>query len=270
MYYDMVTDFYEYGWGQSFHFAPRFKGESFEASIARYEYYLALRAQLCPGMRVIDIGCGVGGPARNIARHSGARVTGLNNNEYQIERARIHTGRQGLSDLVDYVRGNFMDTGIPDNTFDAAYAIEATCHASDKRVAYSEIRRIIKPGAYFTAYEWCMTDKYDPSNPEHRAIKLTIEARTGAVGRAPWPGGCVAHAAPAQEGDGLPDIESIPAVLEALRASGFEIVDYHDHVRSRNGGGTQCAAQPRGSQQRGACRPSARCRGTTRWRRASR
>ena len=42
-YYDLVTDFYEYGWGQSFHFAPRHKGESFEASLVRHELYLAAR-----------------------------------------------------------------------------------------------------------------------------------------------------------------------------------------------------------------------------------
>ncbi|MCY3856941.1 MAG: hypothetical protein OXF78_11685, partial [Rhodospirillales bacterium] len=38
-YYDLVTDFFEYGWGQSFHFAPRAKGESFAASLARHEHY---------------------------------------------------------------------------------------------------------------------------------------------------------------------------------------------------------------------------------------
>src|SRR4051794_36862980 len=40
-YYDLVTDFYEFGWGKSFHFAPRYQGESFQASLARHEHYLA-------------------------------------------------------------------------------------------------------------------------------------------------------------------------------------------------------------------------------------
>jgi sterol 24-C-methyltransferase len=38
-YYDLVTDFYEFGWGRSFHFAPRHRGETLEASLARYEFY---------------------------------------------------------------------------------------------------------------------------------------------------------------------------------------------------------------------------------------
>ena len=42
-FYDLVTDFYEYGWGESFHFAPRHNLESFPQSIARYELYIALR-----------------------------------------------------------------------------------------------------------------------------------------------------------------------------------------------------------------------------------
>ena len=41
LYYDLVTDFFEYGWGRSFHFAPRVPGESFRASLARHERYLA-------------------------------------------------------------------------------------------------------------------------------------------------------------------------------------------------------------------------------------
>eukprot|EP01098_Paradermamoeba_levis_P004217 TRINITY_DN1822_c0_g1_i1.p2 TRINITY_DN1822_c0_g1~~TRINITY_DN1822_c0_g1_i1.p2 ORF type:complete len:148 (-),score=52.79 TRINITY_DN1822_c0_g1_i1:836-1279(-) len=67
-FYDLVTVFYEWGWGQSFHFAPRHRGESFEASIARHEYYLALKLKLEESHTVLDVGCGVGGPMRNICR----------------------------------------------------------------------------------------------------------------------------------------------------------------------------------------------------------
>ena len=65
-YYSMVTDFYEYGWGQSFHFAPRRKGETFEESLTNHERFTAQSLGLAPGMKVLDIGCGIGGPhARN-------------------------------------------------------------------------------------------------------------------------------------------------------------------------------------------------------------
>lgn len=78
-----VTDFYEYGWGQSFHFGPRWKGEGFVESIKRAEYHLCSRLGMKPGMRALDVGCGVGGPMRNMAIFSGAQIDGITINEYQ-------------------------------------------------------------------------------------------------------------------------------------------------------------------------------------------
>jgi sterol 24-C-methyltransferase len=66
--------------GQSFHFAPRYKLEGFHESILRHEHYLAGHLNVGPGDKVIDLGCGVGGPLRNIARFTYANVTGINNN----------------------------------------------------------------------------------------------------------------------------------------------------------------------------------------------
>ena len=63
---------------------------------------------LRPGMRVLDVGCGVGGPAREIARFSDAQVIGLNNNDFQVQRARKYTKQAGLEDQVTFVKGDFM------------------------------------------------------------------------------------------------------------------------------------------------------------------
>lgn len=87
-YYSLTTDIYETTWGKSFHCANRFHGESFDESIQRHESYLALRMQLKPGDKVLDIGCGVGGPLRRIAYLSGAHVTGITISQYQVQRAR--------------------------------------------------------------------------------------------------------------------------------------------------------------------------------------
>jgi sterol 24-C-methyltransferase len=84
-FYNLVTDFYEYGWGESFHFGPRARGETFHESLRRHEYYLALRLGLDQNKLCADFGCGVGGPMRNIARFSGAKIVGINNNDYQIK-----------------------------------------------------------------------------------------------------------------------------------------------------------------------------------------
>lgn len=131
------------------------------------------------GARVLDVGCGVGGPAREIAQFTGAHVTGINNNDYQIERARIYTKKRGLSNLVDFVKGDFMHLPFEDNTFDMVYAIEATVHAPSLADVYTEIARVLKPGGTFGVYEWVMTDAYDDTNLEHRRIKRDIEIGDG-------------------------------------------------------------------------------------------
>jgi len=152
-FYDLVTNFYEFGWGQSFHFAPRKTWESFETSIHRHEMYLAHRIGLFGGMTALDVGCGVGGPARCIAVFSEAKVVGLNNNDYQISRAKKITEEAGLADQVSFLKADFMHIPVQDDTYDAVYAIEATCHAPDKVGCYGEILRVLKPGAYFGVYE---------------------------------------------------------------------------------------------------------------------
>jgi len=201
-YYNLVTDFYEYGWGKSFHFGRRHAGESFDASLARHEYWLGFQGGFRPGMKVIDVGCGVGGPMRAIARFTGANIIGINNNAYQIEKGRKQNKEAHLDDQCDFIQTDFMHltSHLPAESIDGAYAIEATCHAPDKTACFRQIYEVLKPGATFVAYEWVMTDKYDPSNPVHRQAKKAIE-----------------------EGDSLPDIAKGEDVIRALKEAGFEV-----------------------------------------------
>ncbi|KAK9291293.1 hypothetical protein L1049_009483 [Liquidambar formosana] len=94
-----------------------------------------------------------------------------------------------------------MKMPFSDNTYDAIFAIEATCHAPDMFDCYKEIYRVLKPGHYFAAYEWCITDSFDPSNQEHQRIKGEVEL-----------------------GNGLPDIRSVAQCLEALKLAGFQVI----------------------------------------------
>jgi len=206
-YYDLVTDFYEYGWGQSFHFASRHRNESFEASLARHEFFLGLKLGLKPGMKALDVGCGVGGPMRAIARFTGASITGVNNNEYQIKRGQKQNASANLSELCDFIKCDFMKIPVPDASYDSVYAIEATCHAPDKVGIYSELFRTLKPGGSFAGYEWTVTDNYDPNNKRHKEVKEGIE-----------------------RGDSLPELATPKEVIDALKESGFEVVEWADLV----------------------------------------
>ncbi len=205
LYYDLASDFYEYGWGRSFHFAPRIPGESFKASQARHEHYLAHILGLRPGMVAADLGCGIGGPLLEIARFSGAKIVGVNSNAHQLERARILTEEAGLTHLVDFLHCDFLHVDAPDDSFDAVYAIEATCCAPDKHSIYSEVFRLLKPGACFANYEYCLTDRFDDQAPLHCRIKSDIEL-----------------------GGGLLEIDERQTVDDALQEVGFEVLETRD------------------------------------------
>ena len=205
LYYDVATDFYEYGWGKSFHFAPRASGESLEASLKRHEHFLALKLALSPGMVVADLGCGIGGPLLEIARFSGAKVVGVNSNAYQLERARKLTEEAKLTHLAEFLHCDFLNVDAPDESFDAVYGIEATCCAPDKVSIYGEAFRLLKPGACFAAYEWCLTDRFDAENPLHRKIKDDLVFGTGLI-----------------------DLDDLPTVDHALKSVGFEILETTD------------------------------------------
>jgi sterol 24-C-methyltransferase len=205
LYYNLVTDFYEYGWGESFHFAARHSTESFEQSIARAEHYLALRMDLKPGMTVLDLGAGVGGPMREIARFSGCKVIGINISKYQTSRGTKNNKHYGLDQQCSFQEADFHHLPFEDGTIDAVYAIEATIHSPDKIKLFSEVQRVLKKGGKFATYEWCVTDKYDPNDAEHRQIKSDIEV-----------------------GNALPELEFTERSCECLRESGFKVLEATD------------------------------------------
>ncbi|CAD7695318.1 unnamed protein product [Ostreobium quekettii] len=201
-FYDMVTDFYEWGWGLSFHFSPLLPGRGNQTSDVAHEVRIAAMLRLKPGMRCLDAGCGVGGPMRMIATFSGAEVVGVTINEYQVQRANYHNAKMGLSEICRAEQGNFLDLKQDDNSFDAAYAVEATCHAPKVEEAYSEIFRVLKPGSLFLTYEWVATPKFDPKNEEHVRVIDNIVY-----------------------GNGLPAMRTAADCIKAAKSVGFELIE---------------------------------------------
>lgn len=208
-FYDLVTDFYEYGWGQSFHFAPRFKGEEFIASLARAEHFLAMKLQLfTPSKHCLDMGCGIGGPMRTIARFAGVKIEGITINAYQVKMANQYNEQKGLGDQCSVVQGDFMKMPWSDETFDAVYAIESTCHAPDRVGAFTEAFRVMKPGGLFAGFEWMMMGDYDASNAHHVQLKEGIEV-----------------------GNGLPTLVTPSELVASLTKAGFEVVEHFDLLK---------------------------------------
>jgi len=158
---------------------------------------------------VLDVGCGIGGPLRAVARFSGAHVVGVNNNAYQISRGEALNARAGLSSTCSFLKADFMRMPEPDCGYDAAYQLEATCHAPDLVGCYKEIFRLLKPGAAFASCDWVMTAAFDAANPEHVQCKEDI---------------CL--------GNGLPDLRRAEDAVAALRAAGFVVEEAFDLAES--------------------------------------
>lgn len=204
-YYELCNEFMLFSWGESLHFAPLSPGERLQDAQLRHQRRMIEQLQLESGLSVIDVGCGVGGPMRRVARESGARVLGVNINQTQLNQAQA-LNAAGVGDMVDYLNASFMDmSALADDSFDRGYAIESTCHAPDKVGAFSEIYRVLKPGALFWGQEMCMTDLFDAQNRQHERIKREL-----------------------QRGIALKDIATTQQVNGALEAAGFELVHGQD------------------------------------------
>jgi ubiquinone/menaquinone biosynthesis C-methylase UbiE len=114
---------------------------------------LAKDLGLASGMHVLDVGSGIGGPARYFAAAHKCRVTGIDLTEEFVQTATDLTRRCGLGDLVAFRHGSALDLPFEAGTFDAATLIHVGMNIQDKARLFEEARRVLKPGARFCAYE---------------------------------------------------------------------------------------------------------------------
>lgn len=109
--------------------------------------------QVSTGDRVVDLGCGLGGPARYVAQATGASVTGIDLTPEFVETGRVLTEWTGLADRVDLVQGSVLDLPFEANTMDAAYMIHVGMNISDKIGIAQEAARVLKPSGIFAIYD---------------------------------------------------------------------------------------------------------------------
>ena len=114
---------------------------------------LAKDLGLAPGMHVLDVGSGIGGPARYFADAHKCRVTGIDLTEEFVATATDLTRRCGLSDLVAFRQGSALDLPFGAGTFDAATLIHVGMNIKDKAKLFEQVRRVLKSGALFCVYE---------------------------------------------------------------------------------------------------------------------
>jgi SAM-dependent methyltransferase len=127
---------------------------------------LARRAGITAGMRVLDVGGGLGGPARTLASVFGCTVEVLDVTEGYCRAGAALTVRTGLSDLVSFRQGSALDMPYPDGSFDVVWTQHSSMNVADKERLYQEIHRVLSPGGRLALHEIVA----GPTSPIHLPV----------------------------------------------------------------------------------------------------
>lgn len=117
------------------------------------------------GSRVLDIGCGTGGPACRAAQTTGASITGITISSRQLEAAKARSARRGLGAAADFQLTDATAMPFPSRSFDACYAIESILHIPDKAQALAEAYRVLRPGGKLSIADITRNEGQDLDDP---------------------------------------------------------------------------------------------------------
>jgi len=209
-FYNLATEFYEYGWGDSFHFGFRRRDEPHWKCLINSQAFVAQKLQVGDGDKVLDMGCGIGGPLRGIVRMTGANITGLTINEHQVKRAYEITSKltPWMQERCHYSVQDYLDVkGFEENAYDAVFYMESSLHCENRDKTFKESFRLLKPGGRLVAMEYVTLPAWDPKNPEHvELMKMHLH------------------------GNGAAKTPTIEEDLAMVRAAGFEIKEHFDFM----------------------------------------
>lgn len=160
---------------------------------------LARAAKVGREMKVLDVGSGLGGPARALASEFGCHVTGIDLTEEYCLAARMLSDLLGLGSLLEFRQGDALNLPFPAASFDAVWTEHVAMNIADKARLYSEMFRVLKPGGTLAIYDILQ----GPAGPVHFPV--------------PW--------ARTEETSFLVTPEALRA---RLTEAGFEITDWVD------------------------------------------
>jgi len=204
-YYDKTQGSYDLLWMNKQNLAMHYgfwddSTANLHEALVNQNRYIGDLLRIGNGDVVLDAGCGVGGTAIQFAETYGCKVTGVTISEKQVARARKHIARRNVQALVNVELADYCNTGLPDESFDKAYAIESMCYADDKGRFLREMVRVLKPGGTLVVNDVFL---------DGRRIETTEEAQLQA-----W-----------LDGWAVPSMESMDGFRQQCVDAGFAISD---------------------------------------------
>ena len=160
---------------------------------------LAQLADVKGSERVLDVGCGIGGPSRFLAKQFGCRVIGVDLTAEFVEVATMLARRTGLAEAVTYRQGNALELPFPDASFDLVWSQNAAMNIADRDRLYAEMRRVLRPNG-----------------------KLAIQDVAAGKGGKPH------YPAPWAKDETMSFLFTPEATREKLERAGFRVLAWHD------------------------------------------
>ena len=146
-------------------------GEGYMAPGGRGNVAILLEGTEPEGKRILDIGCGIGGPAMDMARLHGAEVVGIDLESPLIHRANASAEKLGLQDRCTFECVAPGELRFSDGSFDIVVSSGAITQTEAKASMFGECYRVLRPGGYLSCYEW-MKSEGEYSDDMHYWFKL--------------------------------------------------------------------------------------------------
>jgi cyclopropane fatty-acyl-phospholipid synthase-like methyltransferase len=141
------------------------KVRSFSQSLQRMNEVMMAAANIQPGEKVLDAGCGVGGSSIFLSLKKDCEVIGISLSEKQVKQALINAEKKGLEGKADFKVMNYCVTSFPDQSFDVVWGCESICYASDKGEFIKEAYRLLKPGGRLVVADGFVTKEEYNQHP---------------------------------------------------------------------------------------------------------